>query len=101
MLNKNIKLRNRCNHRKNRLHQLYTIKKGCPDCGIKGPREIYQFDHTDGSKGKTRFIPYIHDTFKRSLITLFKELRKGQFVCCNCHQLRTLKRKQYKKIKYI
>ena len=91
----------RAARRKDRLHQLYTIKKGCPDCGIKGPKEIYQFDHTDGSIGSKRLVKHIHLAFKRSLKKLFNELRNGEYICCNCHQLRTHKRKQFSKIKYI
>tara|TARA_R110000822_G_scaffold2436_1_gene11643 strand:+ start:245 stop:676 length:432 start_codon:yes stop_codon:yes gene_type:complete len=81
--------------RQNRLYELLILKNGCKDCGIKGPKEIYEFDHTCKSIdriSKENFKAYLN----KSLKNVFKYLKQGEFVCANCHNIRSHKRGQFK-----
>lgn len=98
---KTISARERCERRKLRFFNLYTKHKGCVDCKTKFDTPlVYEFDHTDGTTTVSREIGSIHYAYKRSLKVLFKEIRKGQYICSNCHKLRTHKRKQFSIRKY-
>tara|TARA_R110000744_G_scaffold351919_1_gene457793 strand:+ start:317 stop:751 length:435 start_codon:yes stop_codon:yes gene_type:complete len=93
--------RDRIAKRKQRFFNLYILKKGCPDCGVKHSNmAVYEFDHTDGSKGSSRLMPNIRHAYKSSLKRLFKELRTGEYICANCHNIRTHKRGQHSDRKY-
>lgn len=57
----------------------------CADCGGVYPPEVMQFDHRvpcslTGAKALGQC---------RSLAELKRELGKGEFVCANCHRIRT------------
>ena len=84
--------RERIKNRKDRFFRHYVLKKGCKDCGIIGPQEIYEFDHIDGTVKKGRNP---NDTgygiFTLSLKKLFKALRKFDIICANCHNIRSKK----------
>lgn len=88
------------NRRQSRIYDLYISKKGCTDCGQVFPMECYDFDHTDGSTGAERNKTSASGGFKsllnKSLKFIFKEMRKGDFVCKNCHALRSHSRGQFK-----
>ena len=65
MNNKQIRdyINKRHKYRKRRIYELLILKNGCFDCGIKGPIEIYEFDHTDNSTFKSRKRPNITSMF--------------------------------------
>jgi hypothetical protein len=93
--------RDRINKRKQRFFNLYIVKKGCPDCGVKhNNMAVYEFDHTDGTTQSTRQVPMIRSAFKGTLKRLFRELRNGEYICANCHNIRTDKRGQNSTRKY-
>lgn len=62
----------------------------CADCGWAWPDtpEVMQFDHTDGSKASERQTGGLN----RGWTGLARELKRGEFVCANCHTIRTAKR---------
>ena len=92
----------RYKRRRQRFFELYVKHKGCRDCNIKYKNYlVYEFDHINGIKRSDRKIKDITTAFKGSLKKLFKELRTGEYVCANCHKIRTYSNKQHKKLKYI
>ena len=93
----------RLSNRFRSLYKHYISKKGCKDCGIKGPYGIFQFDHTDGSTTQNRMesnIGTAHITrlfYSYTLKKAFAALRLVDIICANCHQLRSRKRGQFAK----
>jgi hypothetical protein len=69
-------------------------EKGCADCKRYFP-DAMDFDHTCHPSEKTYNIAEIHSHKGAStnLLTMLKEeLSKGEFVCVNCHRIRTINR---------
>tara|TARA_R110000803_G_scaffold153567_1_gene218451 strand:+ start:167 stop:496 length:330 start_codon:yes stop_codon:yes gene_type:complete len=90
--------RKRYETRRKRFFELYVFKKGCPDCGVKYKnRFVYEFDHTNGIKKADRKLKDIRKAYNYSLKKLFKEFRTGEYICANCHKIRTYTRKQHPK----
>lgn len=55
----------------------------CVDCGIDDWR-VLQFDHVRGKK-----LGVISDLYSYKMSTLKEEIRKCDFRCANCHQIKT------------
>ena len=62
----------------------------CMDCGISDWR-VLEFDHR---KGETKKLN-IADSTKYSLRITKKEIAKCDIVCANCHNIRTIKQRNY------
>jgi hypothetical protein len=88
--------------KKARAHNIYTRKRNkdfvnryksfckCVDCGESNPI-VLEFDHVD--KNKTANIAdMVHQSY--SISSIKEEIRKCEVVCCNCHRIRTHKRRQ-------
>ena len=81
--------------RLNRFFELYTNKKGCNDCGIIGPRPIYEFNHIDGSTIATRksedsrHISIYYGAYGLKLKQWFKQIRRCEIICSNCHSIKS------------
>lgn len=58
----------------------------CPDCGIRWPSECMEFDHRDPAE---KDIALGRIVASGSMARLTRELTKGEFVCANCHRIRT------------
>jgi hypothetical protein len=69
---------------KNLVDQLKDID--CPDCGLRWPRMCMEFDHIDPANKDIALSKIIASGSMRRLKA---ELAKGQFLCSNCHRIRT------------
>ncbi len=58
----------------------------CPDCGIHWPTECMEFDHRDPAE---KDIAISRIVASGSMSRLERELAKGEFVCSNCHRIRS------------
>lgn len=58
----------------------------CPDCGIRWPPQCMEFDHRDPAE---KDISLSQIVASGSMTRLTRELTKGEFVCANCHRIRT------------
>lgn len=58
----------------------------CPDCGLRWPPECMEFDHRDPA---AKDIALSAIVASGSMSRLRAELVKGEFVCSNCHRIRT------------
>ncbi len=58
----------------------------CPDCGIRWPAECMEFDHRDPAEKDIALSAIVASG---SMARLERELTKGEFVCANCHRIRT------------
>lgn len=70
------------------------MKRGCADCSKYIP-DAMEFDHTCLPEEKSFEISMIHkaaNVDKDFSSVLHAELAKGEYVCSNCHRLRTLAR---------
>lgn len=61
------------------------LKRGCKCCGYKQHACALDFDHLN-PRTKVRDIAKMHTT---SIDVLFKEMRKCQVLCANCHRIKT------------
>jgi len=69
----------------------YKEDKGCKDCGYKYPHFILEFDHKPGY----RKLDNVYRVLKRYGIEMaWKEIRKCDVVCSNCHKIRTNDREE-------
>lgn len=69
--------------------QKYKEKMGCADCGIKYPHYILEFDHRPGVKK----IDVVTRVLKKmGPEAAWKEVKKCDVVCANCHKERTFLR---------
>ena len=69
--------------------QAYKEAKGCFDCKTKYPHYILEFDHRPG----TRKIDVVYRVLKRlGEDAAWKEVKKCDVVCSNCHKQRTYER---------
>lgn len=77
---------------------------GCVDCGKYVP-DAMEFDHTCPPEEKLYHISSIHTQGKASTHLkemLESELQKGDFVCRNCHRIRTFSRhKTNRRLQYL
>lgn len=71
--------------------QLYKEKMGCFDCKVKYPHYILEFDHRPGVK-KVDIVYRVLKKFGRD--AAWKEVRKCDVVCSNCHKERTYLRER-------
>lgn len=69
----------------------YKIGKGCKDCGYNKNPYALCWDHIDPSQK----IMTPHRMASYSIKNIFKEARKCEIRCANCHQIRTVKEKHY------
>ena len=58
----------------------------CPDCGLRWPPECMEFDHRDPAQKDVALSKIIASG---SMSRLQRELIKGEFLCANCHRIRT------------
>lgn len=61
---------------------------GCVDCGYNEHPEALDLDHV---RGKKKFS--VSTALWRTPEVLYREIRKCQVVCANCHRIRTAKRR--------
>jgi hypothetical protein len=66
--------------------QTHKEKMGCLDCKVKYPHYILEFDHRPGVK-KVDIVYRVLKKFGRD--AAWKEVRKCDVVCSNCHKART------------
>lgn len=71
--------------------QAYKEKMGCSDCKVKYPHYILEFDHRPGVK-KIDIVYRVLKKFGRD--AAWKEVRKCDVVCSNCHKERTYLRER-------
>jgi hypothetical protein len=58
----------------------------CPDCGLRWPPMCMEFDHRDPAMKDICLSKIIASgSMKRLLV----EVTKGEFLCSNCHRIRT------------
>jgi hypothetical protein len=69
--------------------QTHKEKMGCFDCKVKYPHYILEFDHRPGVK-KVDIVYRVLKKFGRD--AAWKEVRKCDVVCSNCHKARTYMR---------
>ena len=62
----------------------------CMDCGITDWR-VLEFDHRDRKQKRLN----IADATKYSIKTVQTEIEKCDVVCANCHNIRTIKQRNY------
>lgn len=67
---------------------------GCIDCGYNLDARALEFDHKDNTgipnTGKQRSVASLcYASWKR----IMEEVSKCEIVCCNCHAIRTFKRR--------
>lgn len=70
----------------------YKQAKGCCMCGYNTHSVALDFDHIDPSDKKFTIARRIDLS---TLKTLFKEIRKCQVLCANCHRIRTFEEKHH------
>lgn len=63
------------------------LKLGCCQCGYKDHPHALQWDHIDPSTKSDNVPQYYAGGLKR----LFKEIRKCQVLCANCHSIKSVK----------
>lgn len=69
----------------------YKEDSGCVDCGHKYPHFILEFDHKPGY----RKLDNVYRVLKKYGIEMaWKEVRKCDVVCSNCHKIRTNEREE-------
>jgi superfamily II DNA helicase RecQ len=75
---------------------------GCADCTRYYP-DAMEFDHTCDPALKVTGISSIHQVGTESVVLelLKTELKKGEYVCVNCHRKRTAKRANNARMKYL
>lgn len=81
------------NARRVLLDEICTLKESrpCTDCKKKHPHWRMQFDHVRGTK-----VRNVSDFANRGARDLaYKEIKKCELVCANCHADRTHTRKQH------
>lgn len=66
--------------------QAYKEKMGCKDCKVKYPHYILEFDHRPGVK-KIDLVYRVLKKYGRD--AAWKEVKKCDVVCSNCHKERT------------
>ena len=96
--NNNRKKLIRRDRRLNHLYNLFIKKYGCKDCKNKNLHKCcYQFDHIDGSnKANRKYVGLSEAAMLANYKLFFKELRKCDIICANCHAIRTYIKKQIK-----
>jgi hypothetical protein len=69
-------------------------ERGCVDCGYNKDARALEFDHVDNSgkpyTGKQRTVASL---MYHSWDRIMEEINKCEVVCCNCHAIRTHKRR--------
>lgn len=70
----------------------YKANQLCHDCGLPGSTNIRMFDF-DHVRGQKLFSIARGIQMGYSLDKLFQEIQKCDFVCANCHRVRTFNRK--------
>lgn len=73
----------------------YKVEKGCADCGYNADPRALEFDHinNDGTfgSGKQRTVAsMMYSSWEK----IMEEIAKCEVVCCNCHAIRTHKRRK-------
>jgi len=69
----------------------YKEDNGCTDCGYKYPHFILEFDHKPGY----RKLDNVYRVLRKYGIEMaWKEIRKCDVVCSNCHKIRTNDREE-------
>ena len=69
----------------------YKIAQGCIDCGYNKNPYALQWDHRDPAD--KIFTP--HRMVSYNIKNIFKEARKCDIRCANCHTIRSVKEKHY------
>lgn len=87
---KNIQQRNRIRRNKKFLSE-YKLTRGCTDCGYNKNGYALDFDHLPESLKSGNLSTLAQR--QHSIESLLKEIEKCDVVCCNCHRLRTLRRR--------
>jgi len=69
--------------------QAYKEKMGCKDCKVRYPHYILEFDHRPGVKK----IDLVYRVLKKyGKDAAWKEVKKCDVVCSNCHKQREYER---------
>ena len=80
---------------KRKLINEYKINQGCKDCGYNLDYRALEFDHIhNNGRPYTRKQRTIASYMYHSLERIFEEISKCEVVCCNCHAIRTHKRRE-------
>lgn len=66
--------------------------KGCAECGYNKHGVALDFDHIDPS---TKLFSPSSQSVTYKLKPLFKEIRKCQILCANCHRIRSYEEKHF------
>jgi hypothetical protein len=69
-------------------------KNPCPDCGQRYPHYVMEFDHVPDRGKKLHGVGTLLVKEPLSSPRVQAELAKGEFVCANCHNARTWRRKE-------
>lgn len=71
--------------------QAYKEKMGCKDCKVRYPHFVLEFDHRPGVK-KVDIIYRVLRKHGRD--AAWKEVKKCDVVCANCHKTREYSRER-------
>jgi hypothetical protein len=69
--------------------QAYKEKMGCKDCKVHYPHYILEFDHRPGAK-KIDLVYRVLRKYGKD--AAWKEVKKCDVVCANCHKQREYER---------
>jgi len=66
---------------------LLKMKYGCIDCGYNAHPAALHFDHIDREKKDNNVGKLVYN---KSLKRIFREIRKCEIRCANCHSIKTI-----------